>query len=63
MKGVSDMLLHDLWLLCRDKHERKHFYDEKVYPLYWDYKHWKLTRIRNLEPPKSMRNKRITYNP
>ena len=63
MKGVNEMVLHNLWLLCRDKDKRKHFYDEKVYPRYWEYVHGKLRKIRNYNTPKSMRNKRITYNP
>ena len=57
------MILHNLWRLCRDKHERKHFYDEKVYPQYWEYVHCKLRKIRNYNTPKSMLDKRITYNP
>ena len=63
MKGVSEMVLHNLWLLCRDKDKRKHFYDEKVYPQYWESEHGKLRKIRNYNTPKSMLDKRITYNP
>ena len=57
------MLLHNLRLLFRKIYKRTYFYEKKVYPRYWNYVHWNLTRIRNLKPPKSMRNKRITYNP
>ena len=63
MKGVSEMVLHNLWLLCRDKDKRKHIYDEKVYPRYWECEHGKLRKIRNYNTPKSMLDKRITYNP